>query len=67
MALHISPEVEKRVNALAEGAGREPDALASELLDAAVVPLRNGQARRVIPALAGRHSRPALSARPHAA
>jgi hypothetical protein len=36
MALHISQEVEQQVNALAQGAGREPDALATELLDAAV-------------------------------
>ncbi|MGC4089865.1 MAG: hypothetical protein QM756_18660 [Polyangiaceae bacterium] len=35
MALHISHEVEQQVNALAQGAGHEPDALASELLDAA--------------------------------
>jgi hypothetical protein len=36
MALHISQEVEQQVKALAQGAGREPDALATELLDAAV-------------------------------
>jgi len=36
MALHISLEVEQQVNAIAQGAGCEPDALATELLDAAV-------------------------------
>ena len=36
MTLHISHEVEQQVNALAQGAGCEPDALATELLDAAV-------------------------------
>ena len=36
MTLHISQKVEQQLNALAEGAGREPDALATELLDAAV-------------------------------
>ncbi len=36
MTLHISAELEKRVAAVAEATGRDPDALAAEILDAAV-------------------------------
>ena len=36
MTLHISPELEQELAALARKVGREPESMAAELLDAAV-------------------------------